>query len=57
MTYRELLTELQRLDQAQLNSDVTALSIDAGEFYPAQGGLVYADETDVLDYNHPYFMF
>lgn len=56
MTYKELLNELQKLSDEQLKQDVTILSIDAGEFSAAQGGLVYADNTDVLDKNHPYLM-
>ena len=51
ITYRDLLNKLQKLNEAQLNSDITILSRD-GEYYKA--GLFFTDKTvDILDEGHP----
>lgn len=48
--------QLKKLPDEQLKQDVTIFLIDAGEFCASENGLFFADETDVLDKNHPYLM-
>lgn len=55
MTYKELLTQLQQLNEEQLNQDVAIWdSYGQDEYYQANVEFVFAtDECDVLDANHP----
>ena len=57
MTYQELLAELQKLNEEQLNSDVCIWDEDDDEFYQQDVDLLFVDETDVLDVNHPIIRF
>lgn len=57
MTYKELLAELQKLNEEQLNSDVCIWDEDDDEFYQQDVDLLFVDETDVLDVNHPIIRF
>ena len=53
MTYRELLEELQELDDKRLDDDVAAHLIETDEFYPVHSVCVAVeDECDVLDAGH-----
>lgn len=56
MTYKELLEQLQDLDEEQLNMDVTVRVKGVAEFYGCYEDLKFTpdDEADVLDPNHPY---
>ena len=50
ITYRDLLNKLQKLNEEQLNSDITILNND--EYYKAT--LVFTDNrVDILDEGHP----
>mgnify|MGYP006292749401 CR=1 FL=1 len=50
ITYRDLLNKLQKLNESQLNSDITILNND--EYYKAT--LVFTDKrVDILDEGHP----
>ena len=50
ITYRDLLNKLQKLNEEQLNSDITILNND--EYYKAT--LVFTDkQVDILDEGHP----
>ena len=50
ITYRDLLNKLKKLNENQLNSDITILNND--EYYKAT--LVFTDkEIDILDEGHP----
>ena len=50
ITYRDLLNKLQKLNENQLNSDITILNND--EYYKAT--LVFTDKrVDILDEGHP----
>ena len=53
MTYKELLNQLQQLNEEQLNSDVCIWDEDDDEFYQQDVDLLFVDETDVLDKDHP----
>ena len=55
ITYRDLLNKLQKLNEAQLNSDLTILNINDMEFYKCN--LFFSDDNtnDILDNEHPYF--
>ena len=53
MTYQELLNQLQQLNEEQLNSDVCIWDEDDDEFYQQDVDLLFVDETDVLDKDHP----
>ena len=58
MTYKELLQELQQLNEEQLNSDVAIYVPDVDEYYQKSVELVFAtDECQVLDVNHPIIRF
>jgi len=59
MTYKELLAELQKLNEEQLNQDVAVWDSWAlDEYYQASVEFVLAtDECDVLDIDHPIIRF
>ena len=57
MTYKELLAELQKLNEEQLNQDVAIWDEVNDEFYQQDVDLLFVDETDVLDVNHPIIRF
>jgi len=59
MTYKELLAELQKLNEEQLNQDVAICSEDdEDEYYQSSVELVFAtDECQVLDVDHPIIRF
>jgi hypothetical protein len=58
MTYKELLQQLQQLNEDQLNSDVAVYDEGTDEYYQLKVELVYAtEECDVLDANHPIIRF
>ena len=53
MTYRELLEELEELDDNRLDDDVAAHLIETDEFYPVHSVCVAVEnECDVLDQGH-----
>lgn len=52
MTYRELLAELSKFNDEQLDCDLTVEFSQIEEFYPACLGFT-GDEPDVLDPHHP----
>lgn len=71
MTYRKLKEELEKLNEEQLDSDLTVMLIDGPniDVYPMQifvskwpdnledGWDLYLDEVNgVLDDNHPFFI-
>jgi hypothetical protein len=59
MTYKELLQQLQQLNEEQLNSDVAIWdSYENDEYYQASVEFVFAtDECQVLDVDHPIIRF
>jgi hypothetical protein len=59
MTYKDLLNQLQQLNEEQLNQDVAICSEDdEDEYYQASVELVFAtDECDVLGLDHPIIRF
>ena len=58
MTYKELLNQLQQLNEEQLNQDVAIWNDDLDEYYQSGVELVFVDNTqDVLDLNHPVIRF
>jgi hypothetical protein len=58
MTYRELLQQLQQLNEEQLDTDVAVYDYCEDEFFQASVGLIFADEDcQVLDVNHPIIRF
>ena len=58
MTYKELLAELQKLNEEQLNQDVAIWdSYGEDEYHQASVEFMFATETDVLDINHPIIRF
>lgn len=58
MTYKELLQQLQTLNEEQLNSDVAVYDEGTDEYYQLKVELVFTtDECDVLDANHPVIRF
>lgn len=59
MTYKELLQQLQKMNEEQLNSDVCVWdSYENDEFHQASVELVFAtEECQVLDINHPIIRF
>jgi hypothetical protein len=59
MTYKELLQQLQQLNEDQLNCDVAICSEDEpDEVFQASVELVFAtEECDVLDVDHPIIRF
>ena len=58
MTYKDLLDQLQQLDEEQLNSDVAIHDTDIDEYFQASVEFVFAtDECQVLDVGHPVIRF
>ena len=58
MTYKDLLDQLQQLDEEQLNSDVAIWNDDLDEYYQSSVEFVFAtDECQVLDVGHPVIRF
>jgi len=58
MTYKELLAELQKLNEEQLNQDVAIWDEVNDEFYQQDVDLLFVDNTqDVLDVDHPIIRF
>ena len=59
MTYKELLNQLQQLNEEQLNSDVAIWDSEGqDEYYQASVEFVFAtDAQDVLDNGHPIIRF
>jgi len=58
MTYKELLAELQQLNDEQLNQDVAVYDEGTDEYYQLNVELVFAtDAQDVLDVDHPIIRF
>jgi hypothetical protein len=58
MTYKELLAELQKLNEEQLNQDVAIYEPCADEFWQDKVELVFAtEECQVLDTDHPIIRF
>ena len=57
MTYKELLDQLQQLNEEQLNQDVMIQDYD-NEYYGYKVELVFAtDAQNVLDVDHPVIRF
>ena len=59
MTYKELLNQLQQLNEEQLNSDVAIWDSEGqDEYYQLNVEFVFAtDECQVLDVDHPIIRF
>ena len=58
MTYKELLNQLQQLNEEQLNQDVCIWDEDNDEYYQQDVDLLFVDNTqDVLDVDHPIIRF
>jgi hypothetical protein len=58
ITYKELLIQLQQLNEEQLNQDVTVYDDYAQEHYQLTVAVVFAsDECQVLDVDHPIIVF
>ena len=59
MKYKELLAELQKLNEEQLNQDVAVYDYGTtDEYYQSSVELVFAtDECQVLDVDHPIIRF
>jgi hypothetical protein len=58
MTYKELLQQLQQLDEEQLNQDVAVYDTGTDEYYQLKVEFVFStEECDVLDVNHPIIRF
>jgi hypothetical protein len=58
MIYKELLAELQKLNEEQLNQDVAVYDANEYEYYQSSVELVFAtDECQVLDVDHPIIVF
>jgi hypothetical protein len=58
MTYRELLKQLQQLNEEQLNSDVCVYNKWEDQFIQYDVDFTLADEEcDVLDLDHPIIRF
>jgi hypothetical protein len=58
MTYKDLLDQLQQLDEEQLNSDVAIHDTDIDEYFQESVEFVFAtDECQVLDVDHPVIRF
>ena len=54
MTYKELLDQLQQLNEEQLNQDVMIQDCDYDKYYGYKVELVFAtDAQNVLDVDHP----
>ena len=52
MTYRELIEQLEKLTDEQLDCTVTVDSLDRRECYPA-GLAITGNDHDSLDEDHP----
>ena len=53
MTYRELLEELEELDDSRLDDDAAIHLTETDEFYPVHSVCVAVEnECDVLDQGH-----
>ena len=58
MTYKELLDQLQQLNEEQLNQDVMIQDCDYDKYYGYKVELVFAtDAQNVLDVDHPIIRF
>ena len=58
MTYKELLAELQKLNEEQLNQDVAVYDNYEQNYHKLTVKLVFAtDECQVLDVDHPIIVF
>jgi hypothetical protein len=58
MTYKELLQQLQQLNEEQLNQDVCVHDTGIEEKYQFDVELVYStQECDALDLDHPIIRF
>lgn len=58
ITYRQLLNELNKLTEEQLNSDVCVFDTGIEEYFQLNVEFVYAtDAQDVLDLHHPIIRF
>ena len=58
MTYKELLLQLQQLNEEQLNGDVCLYHDYEGDYYQSDVEFVSAtDECQVLGINHPIIRF
>ena len=58
MTYKELLQQLQQLNEEQLLSDVAVYDTSTDEYWQLHVELVFAtDECQVLDVDHPIIRF
>jgi hypothetical protein len=58
MTYKELLQQLQQLNEEQLNQDVAVYHDYEGEYYQSDVEFVFAtEECMVLDVDHPIIRF
>ena len=58
MTYKDLLLQLQQLNEDQLNSDVAVYHDYEGEYYQSDVEFVFAtDAQSVLDVDHPIIRF
>ena len=58
MTYKELLNQLQQLNEEQLNQDVAIWDDVGNEYYQSDVYFQFADDTqDVLDVGHPVISF
>jgi hypothetical protein len=58
MTYKDLLNQLQQLNEEQLNQDVCVYDTGTDEHYQLKVELVFTtDECQVLDVDHPIIRF
>ena len=58
MTYKELLAELQKLNEEQLNHDVAIWDDINDKYHQSDVYIEIADDTqDVLDVGHPVISF
>jgi hypothetical protein len=58
MTYKELLNQLQQLNEEQLNQDVAIWDDVGDEYYQSDVYFQFADDTQsVLDVGHPVISF
>ena len=56
MTYRELIAELNKLTEEQLNMDITVEDAYENECYPARFDIC-SSEHELLDDGHPVIVF
>jgi hypothetical protein len=58
MTYKELLSQLQQLNEEKLNLDVAVYDMGIDEYYQSSVEFVFTtDAQDVLDVDHPVICF